>query len=233
MLKADRKDVWVLSGTEDYASHDDITCFVIPLLGDLADAQRDALIVTADSKFMDRLTDNGVEVVVNECNEGGADADNVAAVDNCSDCKPINTKASSDSDAEQLLQIDSTVNVTVGNNENAASDSASSISRSSSDDIDMGSDTGELGPTPSSEDLTFCFVNTNTPEQQSEQITDPPPDAHVQVCDSRPELSEQCAGPELTVDGDTAEADLVVTADTHDNVERDESDLPVTDSSMS
>lgn len=31
MQKVDRKDVWVLKDSTEYASHDDITCFVIPL----------------------------------------------------------------------------------------------------------------------------------------------------------------------------------------------------------
>ena len=32
ILKQNRKDIWVLEGTGDYGSHDDITCTVIPLL---------------------------------------------------------------------------------------------------------------------------------------------------------------------------------------------------------
>lgn len=34
MRRSDRRDVWLLKGTTDYASHDDITCFVIPLCKD-------------------------------------------------------------------------------------------------------------------------------------------------------------------------------------------------------
>lgn len=31
-LRSDRRDVWVMKDVQDYASHDDITCIVVPLL---------------------------------------------------------------------------------------------------------------------------------------------------------------------------------------------------------
>ena len=31
-LRADRRDIWVLKDYDEYASHDDITCFVVPLM---------------------------------------------------------------------------------------------------------------------------------------------------------------------------------------------------------
>ncbi|XP_067932523.1 protein phosphatase 1H-like [Watersipora subatra] len=63
LLKADRKDVWLLKGTTSYASHDDISCYVIPLLAKPQDSVTvsESLNTSNDANSELSSTSNGEE----------------------------------------------------------------------------------------------------------------------------------------------------------------------------